>query len=255
MRHLMIALALLAVLGLDVVFIHFSGTATAAVTFAMLGFLILLLFSSTAGSFAAQEGDQDLLPEQVPIMGPGLVDMAGRVLLGACLPVLLMLAVVYIPQLDRSLVPSQAIRLGTTAATFSLLVSLPLAGVVLGFLRPRSGALEAVLVGGVALADYGLLGWATLGMDGDSIRLALFDLMLWPMLALVGAWLGMFLRQVLQAQLDWMSYPAQPQTPAPANLPVAIAPLRPATMAGFTGETPVADCQTYRPGRSGLIGA
>ena len=250
MRHLMIAIALLSVLGLDVVFIHFSGTASAAVTFALLGFTILLLLSGTAGTFAAPNDEADLFSEQGPVLRRGVLSMIGRVLLGACLPVLMMLAVVYIPQLDRSLVPSQAIRLGATFATFFLLASLSLAGVVLGLLRPRTGAFEAVLVGGMAVLDYALLGWANMGLDGAAIQLALFDLMLWPVLALVGAWLGLFLRQVIQAQLDWMSYPAQ--APAQANLPVAIAPI---WIAEFSGETPAAECQTYRPRPSGLTGA
>ena len=51
MRHLMIAVALLAFAGLDVIFVEFSDTPSAALTFAVLAYLILLLLSGTAGSF------------------------------------------------------------------------------------------------------------------------------------------------------------------------------------------------------------
>jgi hypothetical protein len=251
LRHLMIAIALLAVLGLDGVFIHFSGSAAAALTFAVLGYLILLLLSGTAGTFVSRDRDQDALQERNGVLDDGLWRMAARVLLGASVPALLMLAVVYIPDLDRSLVPSQAIRLGTSAATFGLLAALPLAGVALGFLRPSSGALEAVLVGGAALADYAMLSWGTLGVDGAALQLALYDLMLWPVLALIGAWVGMSLRQVAQTQMVWMCYPAQPARPA-EDAPVVLAPTR---AAEYPGETPTAECQTYQPGRRGFTGA
>jgi hypothetical protein len=239
----MITLAILAVVGLDAVFIHYSGTGAAALTFAVLGFLILLLLSATAGSFVPRDEDQVALQDPGFMLGHGWTGMMARVLLGASIPVLLMLVVVYLPDLDRSLVPSQAIRLGGTAATFGVLACLPLVGAVLGFLRPRTGAVEGVLVGGVTLADYALISWGTMGVTGATLQLALYDLMLWPVLALVGAWVGLSLRQMVQTQLDRMSYQA------PDQAPVTVATIR---AAEHLGETPSAECQTYYPGRRGL---
>jgi hypothetical protein len=245
----MIAVALVAVLGLDLVFIHYSGTTVAALTFAVLGFTILLLLSATAGSFVPEYEDQT--PSLGAALGSGPVAVVARVLLASCIPVLLMLAVVYIPDLDRSLVPSQGIRLGATAATFGLLASLPLAGAVLGFLWPRKGSFESVLVGGLVIADYAMLSWGTLGVDRETLQLALYDLMVWPVLSLIGAWVGMTLRQVSEAQLERAGRRAPSFGGRTAPLPVTLAP---APNAGFYGETPIADCQTYRPGQAGLTG-
>ena len=249
MRHLMIAIALLAVLGLDLVFIHYSGTPVAGLTFAVLGFTILLLLSATAGSFVPEYQDQ--APALGTALGSGPASVVARVLLGACIPVLLMLAVVYIPELDRSLVPSQAIRLGTTAATFGLLAFLPLAGAVLGFLWPRRGAMEAVLVGGVVVADYAMLSWGTLGVDREALQLALYDLMVWPVLSLIGAWVGGTLRQVSEAQLERAGRRAPSLEGRTTPLPVTIAAI---PNQGIYAETPIADCQTYYPGQAGLTG-
>ena len=54
MRHLIIAAALLAFAGLDVVFVEFSDTPTAALMFALLSFLILLILSGAAGGYSDQ---------------------------------------------------------------------------------------------------------------------------------------------------------------------------------------------------------
>ena len=65
LRHLIIGSALLVFVALDVVFVEFSETPSAALVFSVLSYLILLLLSGAAGrlplksGFAAIEGDRD----------------------------------------------------------------------------------------------------------------------------------------------------------------------------------------------------
>ncbi|MBM3943603.1 MAG: hypothetical protein FJ316_11955 [SAR202 cluster bacterium] len=252
MQHIMIALGLLGAFGLDVVFIHFSGNAAAGLTFAVLGFAILLLLSASAGSFSPVSSKQPLTLALGSLLGQGPVGTLGRVMLGSCIPVLLMLAVVYIPDLDRSIAPSHAIRLGATAATFGLLASLTLAGVVLGFLWPRSGPFESVLVGGMVILDYGMLSWGTVGVSREALQLALYDLMVWPMLCLIGAWVGFSLRRLAER---FASREAAAQATA-FNTPIA-AP----TAGAYDGQaqpaarTPEAAPKPFDAGQPGFSGA
>ena len=193
MRHLIIAIALLSFAGLDVIFIEFSDTPDAALTFAVLAYLILLLLSGTAGSFG--EESTDYAAFFGPIIGLGWKGQLTRVLTAALIPVVLLLALAFVSDLDDPLDPSETIQLGSTFAVFWLLMSLALVGVVLGFIWPRTGALEAVLVGGVAVLAQSLLSWAKVDASRDAVQLALHTWMVWVSICLIGAWVGVTLRQ------------------------------------------------------------
>ena len=62
MSHLMIAVALLVFAGLDVVFVKFSDTPSAALVFAVLAYLILLILSGSAGGFVDESETWPTLP-------------------------------------------------------------------------------------------------------------------------------------------------------------------------------------------------
>ena len=134
MGHLMIAVALLAFAGLDLVFVRFSDTPAAALTFAVLSFLILLILSGAAGSFMDGSGNRTIPPR--PLLGPGLTAVLARLALAAFVPVLLLLLLAYIQELDDPLDPNETVQLGSTITVFWLLMSLALVGAVLGFLWP-----------------------------------------------------------------------------------------------------------------------
>jgi len=194
LRHLMIATALLAFAGLDVVFVEFSDTPAAALTFAVLSYMILLLLSGSAGSFGDElEGYAAFLG---PFLGPGRLGLLVRTSLAAVIPVVLLLILAYIPDLDDPLDPSETVQLGSTFAVFWLLMSLALVGAVLGFLWPRSGALEAVLVGGLVVLAQSLLSWAKVDAGRGAVQLALYTWMVWVSICLIGAWVGLTLRQI-----------------------------------------------------------
>jgi len=77
------------------------------------------------------------------MLGPGLKGFLTRIVLASVIPVVLLVALAYVPDLDDPLDPSQTVQLGSILAGFWLLMSLALVGAVLGFLWPRSGALDA----------------------------------------------------------------------------------------------------------------
>ena len=190
----MIATALLAFAGLDVVFVEFSDTPAAALTFAVMSYMILLLLSGSAGSFGDElEGYAVFLG---PFLGPGRLGLLVRTSLAAVIPVVLLLILAYIPDLDDPLDPSETVQLGSTFAVFWLLMSLALVGAVLGFLWPRSGALEAVLVGGLVVLAQSLLSWAKVDAGRGAVQLALYTWMVWVSICLIGAWVGLTLRQI-----------------------------------------------------------
>ena len=125
----------------------------AALIFAVLAYLILLILSGAAGGFAEESGNDNGLPSP-----PGAVAQSGmsaRVIAAALIPVSLLLILAYIPELGDPLDPSATVQLGSTFAVFWLLMSLALVGAVLGFIYPRTGALEAVLVGGTVVVAHG----------------------------------------------------------------------------------------------------
>ena len=194
MRHLMIAVALLAFAGLDVIFVEFSDTPAAALTFAVLAYLILLLLSGTAGSFGDKLSDYTVYIG--PLMGPGRIGFLTKILMAALIPVLLLLVLAFIPDLDDPLDPSETVQLGSTFAVFWLLMSLALVGAVLGFIWPRTGALEAVLVGGLVVLAQSLISWAKVDASRDAVQLALHTWMVWVSICLIGAWVGFTLRQI-----------------------------------------------------------
>lgn len=194
MPHLMIAVSLLVFAGLDVVFVTFSDTPAAALTFAVLSFLILLILTGSAGSFVGElEGHTTFLS---PLLGPGHLGVLTRLGLAALIPLALLLILAYIPDLDDPLDPSETVQLGSTFAVFWLLMSLALVGAVLGFLWPRTGALEAVLVGGIVVLAQSLLSWVKVDASRDSLQLALYTWMVWVSICLIGAWVGLGLRHI-----------------------------------------------------------
>ena len=204
MRHLIIGSALLLFVALDVVFVEFSETPSAALVFSVLSYLILLLLSGAAGGFpqrsgfAATEGNAVYLGG---LLGPLRGGTLGRVAIAALIPVALLLLLAFIPDLDDPLDPSETVQLGSTFAVFWLLMSLALVGVVLGFLWPKSGALDAVLVGGTVILAQSLLSWAKADASREALQLALYTWMVWVSICLIGAWVGLTLRQIGDADL------------------------------------------------------
>ena len=194
MRHLMIAVALLAFAGLDVIFVEFSDTPSAALTFAVLAYLILLLLSGTAGSFG--DGLNDYTFFFGALIGQGRTGFLTKTLMAALIPVVLLLVLAFIPDLDDPLDPSETVQLGSTFAVFWLLMSLALAGVVLGFIGPRTGALQAVLVGGLVVLAQSLISWAKIDASREAVQRALHTWMVWVSICLIGAWVGFTLRQI-----------------------------------------------------------
>ena len=125
-----------------------------------------------------------------------------RTVLAALIPVALLLILTLIRDLDSLIDPREAVRLGSTFAVFWLLTSLALVGAVLGFLWPRTGALEAVTVGGLVVLAQSLLSRVTLAVDRESLQLALYTWMIWISVCLIGAWVGMVLRQTMEHHLE-----------------------------------------------------
>ena len=194
MHHLLIAVALLSLVGLDLIFVSFSDTPSAALTFAVLSYVILLLLSVSAGSLVQPPGDNGvslgILPE------PGPLGFVLRALLASLVPVILLLVLAFMPDQDNPFGPSASVQLGSTFAAFWLLMSLALVGTVLGFLWPRTGAGQAVVVGALVVLVQGLLSWATVDASREAILLALYTWMVWVSLCLVGAWVGLILRRI-----------------------------------------------------------
>ena len=67
-----------------------------------------------------------------PLLGPGRFGVLTRLGLATLIPLALLLLLVYIPDLDDPLDPSETVQLGSTFAAFWLLMSLALAGGGLG---------------------------------------------------------------------------------------------------------------------------
>ena len=147
MRHLIIGSALLLFVALDVVFVEFSETPSAALVFAVLCYFILLLLSGAAGSFSSVSVSQVSEGNGVYV-GNLPVRLRGgticRVATASVIPVLLLLLLAFIPDFDDPLDPSATVQLGSTLAIFWLLMSLGLVGAVLGFLRPSLTPRNAV---------------------------------------------------------------------------------------------------------------
>lgn len=194
MRHLILAVGLLLFAGLDVVFVNFSDAPAAALTFAVMSYMILLILSSTAGSYSTESS---VYPGFMGVMvTPLRRGMVVRVLLAAMIPVALLMILAFIPDLDDPFEPSETIQLGSTFAVFWLLMSMALVGAVLGFLSPRTGTLEAVMVGGAVVVAQSLLSWLKVGASLDAVQLALYTWMVWVSICLIGAWVGLILRQI-----------------------------------------------------------
>ena len=161
--------------------------------------MILLLLSGSAGGLA----DTPEYATRVSgwSLGPTVAGFLTRILAGSLLPVALLLLLAYIPDFDDPLDPSDTVQLGSTFAVFWLLMSLALVGAVLRFLWPRSGALEAVSVGGLVVTAQSLISWAKVSASGEAVQLALYTWMVWVSVCLVGAWVGFGLRQISESSL------------------------------------------------------
>ena len=194
MHHLLIAVALLSLVGLDLIFVSFSGTPAAALTFAVLSYVILLLLSVSAGTLVQPPEGNSASPGLLPEPGP--FGFVLRTLLATLVPVVFLLVLAFMPDQDNPFGPSASVQMGTTFAAFWLLMSLALVGTVLGFLWPRTGAGQAVVVGALVVLVQGLLSWARVDASRETIQLALYTWMVWVSLCLVGAWVGLILRRV-----------------------------------------------------------
>ena len=194
MHHLLIAVALLAAVGLDLIFVTFSDEPSAALTFALLSYFIMLLLSGSAGSYVPD------MPDYTTFLGPlvreGMQGFVSRLLLAYSVPAVLLLLVAFIPSLADPLTPSATVQLGSTLAVFWLLMSLGLVGVVQGFLWPHSGVFQAVIVGGLVVLTQGLLSWAKVDAGREELQLALYTWMVWVSICLIGAWVGLLPREV-----------------------------------------------------------
>ena len=194
MHHLMIAVALLATVGLALIFVSFSDAPAAALTFAVLSYVIMLLLSGSASGYASEPEDYTTFLN--PWVRHGLSGIMARVLLAYTVPTVLLFLIAFIPDLDDPLVPNDTVQLGSTFAVFWLLMSLALVSAVLGFLWPRTGPVQAVLVGGLVVMTQSLLSWAKADASRDSLLLALYTWMVWVSICLIGAWVGLILRQI-----------------------------------------------------------
>ena len=192
MHHLLIAVALLAFVVLDLTFISYSGSPSAALAFAILSYTAMLLLSTSAGTYAGQSGlfNGMAQPRGVPILA--------RLVLAAFVPVALLLILAYLQELDSLIEPREIVRLGSTFVVFGLLSSLALVGAFLGFFWPRTGPLESVLVGGMVVLAQGFLSHATVDAGRETIQLSLYTWMVWITVCLVGAWAGMVMRQGIE---------------------------------------------------------
>lgn len=198
MHHLLIAVALLASVGLDLIFVVFSDEPSAALTFALLSYFIMLLLSGSAGSYVPDMDDYTAFLG--PLVRHGTQGFVSRLLLAYSVPAVLLLLVAFIPHLGDPLAPSATVQLGSTLAVFWLLMSLALVGVVQGFFWPHSGVFQAVILGGLVVMTQGLLSWAKVGAGREELQLALYTWMIWVSICLIGAWVGLFLREVISFQ-------------------------------------------------------
>ena len=192
MHHLLIAVALFSFVVLDLTFIYYSGTPSAALAFAIISYTCMLLLSSSAGNYAGQSGlfNGMAQPRGVPI--------PARLVLAAFVPVALLLILAYLQELDGLIGPREIVRLGSTFAVFGLLSSLALVGAFLGFFWPRTGPLESVVVGGIVVLAQSLLSHATVDAGRETIQLSLHTWMVWITVCLVGAWAGIVMRQGIE---------------------------------------------------------
>ncbi len=194
MHHLLIAVALLASVGLNLIFVSFSDEPSAALTFALLSYFIMLLLTGSVGIYVPDF--EDYTGFLGPLVRNGTQGFVSRLLLAYSVPAVLLLLVAFLPDLDDPLAPNATVQLGSTFAVFWLLMSLALVGVVQGFLWPRSGVFQAVIVGGLVVVTQGLLGWAKLDASRQDLQLALYTWMVWVSVSLIGAWVGLLLREV-----------------------------------------------------------
>ena len=190
----MIGVALLATVGLDLTFVSYSDAPAAALTFAVLSYTIMLLLTGSTGSYVQEP--EDYTTFLGPLLRHRRYGIFIRILLAYSIPGSLLLAVAFIPDLSDFLVPSYTLQLGSAFAVFWLLMSLALIGAVLGFLWPRTGAFQAVVVGGLVVATQSLLSWAKVDASRESLQLALYTWMVWVSICLIGAWVGLVLRQI-----------------------------------------------------------
>jgi len=205
LQHVLIGVALLSFLFLDLIFVSYSSSPSAALVFALLSYTILLVLSAAAGNLAGQTDDYENPLESQGVPGPV------RPILAAVIPVALLLILAFLREMDSLIDPKEAVGLGSTFAVFWLLAALTLAGAVLGFIRPRTGALEAVIAGGLVVLAQSLLSRVALEAGRESLQLALYTWMIWITVCLAGAWMGMVLRQTVEHM--WNEDEASTSTP------------------------------------------
>ena len=198
MHHFLIGFALVVFFALDVVFVNFSNTPSAAMTFAIISFLILASLAIFAGGFGVEpEEESNAL---IAWLAPDPVGSMTRSLIAAVIPAIVVLVFTFLPDLENLIVNDDAIQIAFVFSLFWILASLALTGVVLGFIWPRTGLFEAVLAGTLVVLVQGLATWASVSPPWESLQLALFNLMIWVSICLGGAWVGVALREHSDSQ-------------------------------------------------------
>lgn len=192
MHHLLIAVAIFSFVSLDLVFVTYSDTPSAALVFGILSYSSMLLLSASAGTYAGQSGLFNALAQ------PKGAPLPARIVLAAAVPVALLFTMAYLQEVDSLVEPREIVRLGTTLAVFWLLAALALAGAFLGFFWPRTGPLESVVVGGLTVLAQGFFSHTTVDAGREAIQLSLYTWMVWITVCLAGAWAGMVMRQGIE---------------------------------------------------------
>ena len=95
MHHLLIAVALLAAVGLNLIFISFSDEPSAALTFSLLSYFIMLLMSGSAVSYVPDM--EDFTGFLGPLVRNGTQGFVSRLLLAYSVPAVLLLLVAFLP--------------------------------------------------------------------------------------------------------------------------------------------------------------
>ena len=140
---------------MDVVFVNFSNTPTAALAFGIISFLILALVAILAGGFGV-----DLEAESIPLIAwllPNPLGSLVRTLAAAAAPTILVVVFTFLPDLEDLIANIHALQITMVFSLFWIMASLALVGVVLGFIWPRTGLFEAVLAGTLVVLMQGLV--------------------------------------------------------------------------------------------------
>ena len=118
MQHVLIGVALLSFLVLDLVFVSYSDTSSAALAFGLLSYTTLLLLSAWAGTLTNPAADYENPLESLGV--PGIL----RPVLAAVIPVALLLILAFLREMDSLIDHREAVSLGSTFTVFWLLTAL-----------------------------------------------------------------------------------------------------------------------------------